>query len=199
MSVDGDRSMVTHGHPAPDARARDDRHAAAVPRRDGRPATPRTVGAGGPRPGWTVARADGALVFADVGWDPTGRWSPHVLDQLERCDAFLPNAVEAMAYTGTDTPRDALYALADLVPLAVVTNGADGASAIDSTTGEEAEVPALRVQAIDPTGAGDVFGAAMRPRHPRRAGRWPPAGLRAPLRRARRAAVRRVARRARPR
>jgi sugar/nucleoside kinase (ribokinase family) len=88
-------------------------------------------------------------------------WSHSVLDQLSVCDAFLPNAVEAMAYTGTDTPREALYALADLVPLAVVTNGVNGAMAIDSTTGEEAEVPSLRVEAIDPTGAGDVFGSAM--------------------------------------
>lgn len=107
------------------------------------------------------ARAQGALIFADVGWDPTEQWSPHVLDQLERCYAFLPNASEAMRYTRTDTPMEALYELADRVPLAVVTNGAQGAYAIDSTTGEESHVPALRVPAIDPTGAGDVFTASM--------------------------------------
>jgi Sugar kinases, ribokinase family len=66
-----------------------------------------------------------------------------------------------MAYTRTETAHDALYALADLVPLAVVTNGAEGALAIDATTGEEANVPALRVTALDPTGAGDVFGAGL--------------------------------------
>ncbi len=42
-----------------------------------------------------------------------------------------------------------------------MTNGAQGALAIDGTTGEEAHVPALRVPALDPTGAGDVFGASM--------------------------------------
>jgi bifunctional ADP-heptose synthase (sugar kinase/adenylyltransferase) len=42
-----------------------------------------------------------------------------------------------------------------------VTNGAEGALAIDSATGEEAWVPALRVPALDPTGAGDVFGAGL--------------------------------------
>jgi bifunctional ADP-heptose synthase (sugar kinase/adenylyltransferase) len=47
------------------------------------------------------------------------------------------------------------------VPLAVVTNGESGALAIDSATGEEAVVPALRVPAMDPTGAGDVFGASI--------------------------------------
>jgi bifunctional ADP-heptose synthase (sugar kinase/adenylyltransferase) len=33
--------------------------------------------------------------------------------------------------------------------------------AIDATTGEEASVPALRVPALDATGAGDVFGASL--------------------------------------
>jgi sugar/nucleoside kinase (ribokinase family) len=114
------------------------------------------------RPTWVdLARTQGALVFGDVGWDSTGEWSPRLLDQLAGCHAFLPNATEAMAYTRTETPDDALYALADLVPLAVVTNGAQGAVAIDGTTGEEAHVPALRVSALDPTGAGDVFGAGM--------------------------------------
>jgi sugar/nucleoside kinase (ribokinase family) len=84
-----------------------------------------------------------------------------VLDQLDKCHAFLPNAGEAMAYTRTSTPQDALYALADRVPLAVVTNGPHGAIAIDGTTGEEASTASLRVAAIDPTGAGDVFDAAV--------------------------------------
>ena len=161
ISAEGDRTMVTHGHPAP------------VPADEmiGHPPRSRAVTVdldsqnrivGGDHPSWVdLARGDGAKVFADVGWDDTGAWSRTLLEQLSVCDAFLPNAVEAMAYTGTETPREALYALADLVPLAVVTNGVHGAMAIDSTTGEEAEVPSLRVQAIDPTGAGDVFGSAM--------------------------------------
>jgi bifunctional ADP-heptose synthase (sugar kinase/adenylyltransferase) len=66
-----------------------------------------------------------------------------------------------MAYTRTDDPHDALRALADRVPVAVVTCGGQGAMAIDSTTGEEEWVPSLPVNAHDPTGAGDVFGAAF--------------------------------------
>ena len=67
-----------------------------------------------------------------------------------------------MAYTRTDTPRDALYALADRVPLAVVTNGgARRAWPSTRATGEEAWVPALRSPALDPTGAGDVFAAGI--------------------------------------
>ena len=73
----------------------------------------------------------------------------------------MPNAVEAMAYTGTSSPVEAVYALADRVPVAIVTDGADGALGIDARTGEEARVPSLRVHEVDPTGAGDVFGAAL--------------------------------------
>ena len=138
MAVDRDRSMVTHAHPSP------------VPPPDmvGRPPRCRAVivdlnhvaTMGVPdRPSWPdLARKDGTLVFADVGWDPSGAWSTSILDQLASCHAFMPNATEAMAYTRTATAQDALYALADRVPLAVVTNGAEGALAIDATTGEEA-------------------------------------------------------------
>jgi hypothetical protein len=52
-------------------------------------------------------------------------------------------------------------ALAEKVPLAVVTDGVDGAYAIDSSTGEEAFCPAVPVHAIDTTGAGDVFAAGL--------------------------------------
>ncbi len=159
MAVDRDRAMVTHGHPAPI----DDDELIGDPPRS------RAVIAdlAGDRPlagsGSWVERsgAQGALVFADVGWDPTQQWSPTVLDDLALCHGFMPNAIEAMAYTRTATPHEALYALADRVPLAIVTNSTEGAMAIDGSTGEEAQVPALRVPAMDPTGAGDVFGASI--------------------------------------
>jgi sugar/nucleoside kinase (ribokinase family) len=157
LSIGGDRSMVTHSHPAP------------VPTSEmvGSPPSARVVCtslAEGDDADWawlTQMGSAGSLIFADVGWDDTGRWSGSVLDRLRFCHAFMPNAKEAMAYTRTDTARDALYALADRVPLAVVTTGADGAMAIDSASGEEANVPAVRATAIDPTGAGDVFAAGM--------------------------------------
>ncbi|MFG2001974.1 carbohydrate kinase family protein [Spirillospora sp. NPDC048911] len=113
-------------------------------------------------PGWALAmREEGALVFADLGWDPTETWSTDVLDRLEHVDVFLPNAVEAMAYTRARTPEAALEALAARVPVVVVKQGSRGAIAIDSTTGERAAAPALPVEALDPTGAGDVFAAGF--------------------------------------
>ncbi len=100
-------------------------------------------------------------VFADVGWDPTGAWDPALLDAIDGAYAFTPNAHEALAYTRTDDPVRAARLLAERVPLAVVTLGADGVVAVDSSTGEQVVVPPVRVRAVDSTGAGDVFCAAL--------------------------------------
>ncbi|MDX6417189.1 MAG: hypothetical protein QOG28_1809 [Trebonia sp.] len=154
MVVERDRALMTHMHPPP------------VPASELLGTIPRArVGFAHldpePREWFGAAAADGMLLFADTGWDQDEKWSPSVLDQLESFHAFLPNSVEAMAYTHTDDPHDALLALAERVPVAVVTCGGQGAIAIDSTTGEQEWVPALPVNAHDPTGAGDVFGAAF--------------------------------------
>ena len=114
-----------------------------------------------PRAWLAKAAANGTQIYADVGWDPTQQWSTDLLDQLSLCHAFLPNETEAMAYTRTDSAVAALGTLSELVPVAVVTRGGDGAVAVDQTTGEYAEVPALDIDVLDPTGAGDVFGASF--------------------------------------
>ncbi|WP_410538594.1 carbohydrate kinase family protein [Streptomyces sp. KL2] len=155
MAYEGERTMVSHGHeaPRPEEPAPDDPPAAR--------ACVASLQPGG-RQEW-IARAAraGSRVFADVGWDETGRWDPDDLADLEHCEAFLPNAGEAMRYTRTDCPRTAARRLADRVPLAVVTMGSEGAVAVDGATGETAEVPAISVEALDPTGAGDVFVAGF--------------------------------------
>jgi sugar/nucleoside kinase (ribokinase family) len=72
----------------------------------------------------------------------------------------VPNAVEAMSYTRTDSPMTAARALAERVGLVVVTCGSDGAIAIDATRDEVVHVPSVPVDVVDPTGAGDVFVAS---------------------------------------
>ena len=114
-----------------------------------------------PREWLAKAAANGTHIYADVGWDPTQQWSTDLLDQLSLCHAFLPNEAEAMAYTRTDSAVAALGTLSELVPVAVVTRGGDGAVAVDQTTGEYADVPALDIDVLDATGAGDVFGASF--------------------------------------
>ncbi|HLS49255.1 MAG TPA: PfkB family carbohydrate kinase [Actinomycetaceae bacterium] len=156
IAHDDDRAMVTHGHDLP--MSYDELIGAPPPARvviidlDDERAEEQW---------WRQAAAQGARVFADLGWDPTEQWDPGRLAALDGCYAFLPNAAEAMAYTRTDTPRAAARALAERVPIVVITDGAHGALAIDSAAGEEVHVPALQVDAIDPTGAGDVFLAAF--------------------------------------
>lgn len=154
LSVERDRSMVTHGHPSP--------LSASELLKDLPRCRAAVVEVSSTIEPWAKAASErGTKLFGDVGWDPSGVWPGEALDTLQYFHAFLPNDVEAMAYTRTNDPWAALYALADRVPVAVVTVGQHGAIAVDSLTGEEEWVPALPVNAYDPTGAGDCFGAAF--------------------------------------
>ncbi|MFJ7268154.1 carbohydrate kinase family protein [Streptomyces sp. NPDC099050] len=157
MAYEGERTMVSHGHEAPPP-------AGPGPFPQCPPRARAAVASLGPGGGvaWVAEAARrGARVFADVGWDDSGRWDLGALADLEHCEAFLPNAGEAMAYTRTDCPRAAARALAEKVPIAVVTMGSEGSYAVDGRTGETAEVPAIAVDALDPTGAGDVYVAGF--------------------------------------
>lgn len=150
LAYDQDRALVTHGHEPP---ACADQLLVDPP-----PARAAVVSLGTEPQQWArTAAGAGTLVLADVGWDPSGMWSEAVLDQLDGCHAFLPNEAEALHYTRTDDPRAALSSLAERVAVAVVTLGGNGAMAVDQRTGEFAQVPGVAVEALDPTGAGDVF------------------------------------------
>ena len=154
LAYDNDRALVTRGTPPP----------LSADELLTTPPAARAVAAHiGPWPNeWLAkAKAAGSVVFADVGWDPSEQWDPAVLDQLEHCDVFLPNAGEAMHYTRTTTPSEAMDKLAERVPIVVVSDGANGALAIDTGTGERVAVPAVPVLAADTTGAGDVFAAGF--------------------------------------
>lgn len=154
MAYEGERTMVSHGHEPPP-----EEPAPTCPPHARAAVASLTPGRSAP---WIAQAASrGTRVFGDVGWDDTGTWSLAGLPDLRHCEAFLPNAEEAMRYTGTDCPRTAAHALTAHVPVAVVTLGADGAYAVDRRTGETAEVPAIAVEALDPTGAGDVFVAGF--------------------------------------
>lgn len=152
-----DRALVSHGvlNPVPL-----DDLTETVPRAG---ATFVSLSTGAGLPAWIASqRAAGAIVFADVGWDERYGWSRDVLGQLGGVDVFVPNGAEAMAYTGTSTPRAALRALGELVPQVFITCGAAGVLALDAGTGEEVAVPAITSgQATDTTGAGDEFVAGL--------------------------------------
>ncbi|MCS6711969.1 sugar kinase [Brachybacterium sp. EF45031] len=153
VATQDDRAMVTHGHDLPESLTELVRTAPA--------ARTAIVDLAGETTWWADLARRGTLIFADIGYDETGHWDPADLAPLVHCHAFTPNALEAVRYTRTDTPDQAVRALAERVPLAVVTDGAEGAYAVDSSTGEEAYCPAVPVTALDPTGAGDVFAASI--------------------------------------
>jgi sugar/nucleoside kinase (ribokinase family) len=158
MAYEGERTMVSHGHPAPRACGIG---GPVDPGADSDPPAARacvtTFEPGGGQDWLATAQSRGSRIYADVGWDDSGRWDLAGLPDLRHCEAFLPNAAEAMHYTRTESPEQAARALAEHVRVAVVTMGQDGAVAADSGSGELVRVPALQVDALDPTGAGDVF------------------------------------------
>ena len=77
-----------------------------------------------------------------------------------KVDILFANAAELAAMTGTDDHEAGLAALSPKVPLLVVTNGDQGATAIAGT--ERASVPAEPIaRLVDTTGAGDLFAAGF--------------------------------------
>ncbi|MBK9712409.1 MAG: carbohydrate kinase family protein [Kouleothrix sp.] len=106
-----------------------------------------------------ATHAAGGLVYMDCQSDPATLATPGVREAIGRVDIFAPNAAEALHLTGADTLEGALAELADLAPLAIVKRGADGAIA---RAGEQvAQAPALPVEVLDTTGAGDCFNAGF--------------------------------------
>ena len=73
-------------------------------------------------------------------------------------DMIFANEEEAKAYTGKE-PREALEELAKYTSLAVVKLGAEGA--LVSHKGIVFEITAKKVQALDTTGAGDLWAAGF--------------------------------------
>lgn len=154
LNYDGDRALVTSetAHPG-DCMLKATRH----------PRARAAITHLQPYPmAWLAqARADGTLVVGDTGFDETGRWNLDDLPDLGLCDVFTPNLVEALHYTRTDTPEDAVRALADRVRIPVVTLGGDGVLSWDAATGELLHVPPVPTSVVDTGGAGDVFSAGL--------------------------------------
>ncbi|MEU0132716.1 ribokinase [Streptomyces sp. NPDC006296] len=92
--------------------------------------------------------------------------APLPAEVLTACDPLVVNEHEARALLGDGadgTPEDRARALVALGPHSVViTLGAEGALVLDTRTdGGPVRVPSPRVAAVDTTGAGDAFTAAL--------------------------------------
>jgi len=101
----------------------------------------------------------GGKVFVDCLYVTTTSDEPGLVDTLRMVDVFAPNQSEACQLTGVDDPQKAAARLAEYCQMVVVKAGAQGAYA---HTGRQAcYSPALPVEVVDTTGAGDAFNAGF--------------------------------------
>jgi sugar/nucleoside kinase (ribokinase family) len=75
------------------------------------------------------------------------------------CDIVFCNAEEARKFSGATTVDEAAAYLADLVDLAFITDGSNGAVVVDK--GSVVKVSGFQVDAIDTVGAGDAFAGGV--------------------------------------
>ena len=104
-------------------------------------------------------KAAGLSISIDTNDDPDGHFEGGLLELLRHVDIFLPNRREACKIAKTDNLEAALKWLSGIVPLVVVKLGAEGAVAIRKN--EKIESAALKVEMVDPVGAGDSFDAGF--------------------------------------
>ena len=104
-------------------------------------------------------KSAGLTTSLDCNDDPDDRWEGGIRDALQHVDIFMPNAREAMLITRTQDVQSAAKYLGQIVRLVVVKLGAEGAIA---RRGKETwSSPALKLQVVDPVGAGDSFNAGF--------------------------------------
>ena len=101
----------------------------------------------------------GLTISLDTNDDPDDRWEGALMESLRYVDVFLPNEREAMKVTRTDNPDAAVAKLAEIVPTVVVKRGKHGSMA--QRGAERIISPAVKIDFVDPVGAGDSFDAGF--------------------------------------
>ena len=105
------------------------------------------------------AKEAGLTTSFDPNTDPGQKWSRSINSVLRYADVLFVNEQEARALTGRKKTREALKALGQLVPCAVIKQGRRGAMAIQN--GEVVAGSGFPVETVDTTGAGDSFAAGF--------------------------------------
>jgi sugar/nucleoside kinase (ribokinase family) len=113
------------------------------------------------------AKVQGMTTSFDPNTDPNQARSRGINRVLKYTDVLFVNQREATALTGGKSNRQALKALGQLVPCAVIKLGTKGAIAIQN--GEIVAAAGFKVDAVDTTGAGDSFAAGFISAYLRRA------------------------------
>jgi len=102
---------------------------------------------------------DGVPAYATCGDDDARAFASRPPGDLDRARALFVNRREARQLTGHASAGDAAAKLAECVPIAVVTCGAEGAVA--AVDGELLSAPAFATEVVDTTGAGDLLCTAF--------------------------------------
>jgi sugar/nucleoside kinase (ribokinase family) len=89
----------------------------------------------------------------------TSKQSKAIRKAIKSCEIFLPNSLEALTLTGEQNIQLAVKRLGELCPLVVIKDGANGSLAY--TNQLLTYMPAISVNPIDTTGAGDNFNAGF--------------------------------------
>jgi sugar/nucleoside kinase (ribokinase family) len=82
-----------------------------------------------------------------------------IKNAIRYSDIFLPNAQEAKRLTNEASVEAAVHRLGELCPIVVVKDGANGSFCLEN--GKMKHIPALQIEPIDTTGAGDSFNAGF--------------------------------------
>jgi sugar/nucleoside kinase (ribokinase family) len=101
----------------------------------------------------------GLTTSLDTNDDPDDRWGAIVEEALPYVDVLLPNEREAMKIAHSDDLESALACLGPRVKVLAVKMGTRGALAI--CDGKRFTAPAVKVDVVDPVGAGDSFDAGF--------------------------------------
>jgi sugar/nucleoside kinase (ribokinase family) len=101
----------------------------------------------------------GLTISLDTNDDPDDRWEGALMESLRYVDVFLPNEREAMKITRAGDVDSAVAKLAEIVPTVVVKRGQNGSMAQQGK--ERITSPAVKIDFVDPVGAGDSFDAGF--------------------------------------
>jgi sugar/nucleoside kinase (ribokinase family) len=157
LSYPDDRAFVTYADDSPDT-LDDTRHAVENRECDHLHFTGLQVDERAPDL-LRACRERGITVTMDSQHRPETLADPLVREILPLLDIFMPNATEAMSLTETTNVDSAARLLRELVPFLVIKDGGNGAQVWQGD--QHFQSPALPVEVIDTTGAGDVFNAGF--------------------------------------
>jgi hypothetical protein len=105
----------------------------------------------------------GATVSADPGWDEDALRSPQVLSAYKSLDFFLPSESELRHMARENDLKQAMKKMDALLNARalIVKQSTQGVCAYLPKRGETLSLPALKLEAVDTTGAGDAFDAGF--------------------------------------